>query len=399
MIDRNSLASLLFELRWTGKEAQHRETFLAPRANFWRDLFPERLTQTLVGKSEGDCIELTFPPGEAVPLRRNDYILAMQWSEFRGGYGSPVARPRFGRFYPWGLLKNLAGIFPDDLRPFRVSGTGADGFIADLNHPLSGYSLELSVTVQETQVQKAERGGRVIDWMSEILDQGPGMQARCDGKPTDFNEPGAYQRQDDSEDTLFYTKPRLIGHIDRQANSMLENIYGGILPECGRVLDIMSSVESHLPPRRTWHVTGLGMNREEMAGNAALHHFVVHDLNAHPALPLPDASFASAICSLSVEYLIDPVRVFREAARILVPGAPFAVSFSNRWFPPKTTMLWPSLSEFERVGLVLDYFIRSDCFRDLRTFSARNRPRPSDDSHYPQQRTSDPLYVVWGYRI
>jgi len=293
MIDRHTLASLIIDVRWRGGEAHHREMYFARRVNFWRDLLPERLTDALMGKSDGEQFALTFPAGEAVPLHLDDHVLGMRWDEFRGVPSDGPERPRFGRFYPWGLLRNIAGIFPEDPRPFRVSGTVAEGFQADLNHPLSGYSLDVTATVQKTLQRGVERGGSVIDWFSEVLDSGPGMQARCGGKPTDFGGPGAYRRQDDSDDAIFYRSPRIIGHIDRHANSMLENVYGDVLRDEGRVLDLMSSVESHLPLSRDWHVTGLGMNREEMAENRALEGFVVHDLNADPVLPFPDASLRS----------------------------------------------------------------------------------------------------------
>jgi hypothetical protein len=35
--------------------------------------------------------------------------------------------------------------------------------------------------------------------------------------------------------------------------------------------------------------------------------------------------------------------VFGEVRRVLVPGAPFIVSFSNRCFPTKAVAIWRSL--------------------------------------------------------
>ena len=75
-----------------------------------------------------------------------------------------------------------------------------------------------------------------------------------------------------------------------------------------------------------------------------------------PTLPFPDAHFDAVLCALSVEYLTDPLAVFREVRRVLRPGGPFLVTFSNRWFMGKVTQLWTRLHEFERMGLVLRHF-------------------------------------------
>jgi hypothetical protein len=72
------------------------------------------------------------------------------------------------------------------------------------------------------------------------------------------------------------------------------------------------------------------------------------------------------------------------------------MTFSNRWFPPKSIRIWKELHEFERMGLVLEYFERTGRFQDLETFSMRGIPRPWDDKYFPQMRFSDPVYAVWG---
>ncbi|MCP3952706.1 MAG: hypothetical protein GY697_10900 [Desulfobacterales bacterium] len=52
------------------------------------------------------------------------------------------------------------------------------------------------------------------------------------------------------------------------------------------------------------------------------------------------------------------------------------VTFSNRWFPPKVVRIWELIHEFERVGLVTEYFLRSGSFINLGTWSMRGLPRP-----------------------
>jgi SAM-dependent methyltransferase len=84
-------------------------------------------------------------------------------------------------------------------------------------------------------------------------------------------------------------------------------------------------------------------------------------------------------------------------ARVLKPGGTAVMTFSNRWFPPKAIRIWKELHEFERMGLVLEYFIRSGRFKGLETLSMRGIPRPWDDRYFPQLRFSDPIYAVWGH--
>ena len=62
------------------------------------------------------------------------------------------------------------------------------------------------------------------------------------------------------------------------------------------------------------------MNAAELAANPALAEHVVHDLNVDPALPFADASFDDVTCCVSVDYLVRPVEVFGEVARVLRPG-------------------------------------------------------------------------------
>src|SRR5689334_16831992 len=96
----------------------------------------------------------------------------------------------------------------------------------------------------------------------------------------------SFRRQDESADALFYAQPRFVTHIDAGAIAAVTQLYREFLPPGASILDLMSSWISHLPPEIQYHrVTGLGMNREELAANPRLNHFVVHDLNRTPALP------------------------------------------------------------------------------------------------------------------
>jgi SAM-dependent methyltransferase len=223
------------------------------------------------------------------------------------------------------------------------------------------------------------------------------MQARCQGMPTDFfsNEP--FRRKDEETDDQFYGKPRLVHHLDETAREMVADIYRRHVKDGMKVLDLMSSWVTHLPQTvKPSAVSGLGMNRTELEQNSRLTDVQVHNLNDNPLLPYDKAFFDVAICSVSVEYLTRPLEVFADISRVLKPGGTFVVTFSNRWFPPKVVRIWEQIHEFERVGLVMEYFMRSGAFDNLGTYSMRGLPRPRDDKYADELPLSDPVYAVWG---
>jgi len=83
---------------------------------------------------------------------------------------------------------------------------------------------------------------------------------------------------------------------------------------------------------------------------------------------------------------------------VLKPGAPFALTFSNRWFPPKVIHAWQNAHDFERPAIVLEYFLRDRLFDRLTTRSIRGLARPADDHYARVLETSDPVFAVWGYK-
>src|SRR5690349_16445073 len=122
-----------------------------------------------------------------------------------------------------------------------------------------------------------------------------------------------FQRPDESDDSLFYVAPRKVVHIDDGAIQALREQFAALLPQGGVYLDLMSSWRSHLPDTlKPSHVIGLGMNAEEMHDNPQLSRHVVHNLNIDPVLPFESAAFDAAFCTVSVQYLTQPIAVFRE---------------------------------------------------------------------------------------
>ena len=151
---------------------------------------------------------------------------------------------------------------------------------------------------------------------------------------------GAFGKIDAEEDEFFYEPPRLVCHIDDGAIAALTGLYRGILPAGGALLDLMSSWVSHLPPEIAYaEVVGHGMNAEELAANPRLSRWFTQNLNRDSRLPLADGSLDAAMICVSVQYLQQPVAVLREVARVLRPGSPLVISFSNRCFWTKAVAI------------------------------------------------------------
>ncbi len=172
--------------------------------------------------------------------------------------------------------------------------------------------------------------------------------------------PAAFDRVDESDDALFYAPPRLVTHIDERATAALTCLYRAVLPAEGTVLDLMSSWVSHLPPELPLAaVIGHGMNAEELAANPRLTRRFVQDLNATPILPVESGTCDAALCCVGVQYLRRPIEVFADVRRVLRPGAPVIVSFSNRCFPTKAVAIWRALDADGQAALVRLYLERA----------------------------------------
>ncbi len=210
---------------------------------------------------------------------------------------------------------------------------------------------------------------------------------------TNQNIPPEYFRRDDeSADENFYQSPRKVVHIDDGAIAAVSQLYGELLPTGGHILDLMSAWRTHLSATyKPSKVTGLGMNADEMADNPQLTDFVVHNLNKKPTLPFSDQSFDGAICTVSVQYLTNPVAVFKDLRRVLKPNAPAIFTFSNRCFPTKAVEVWQSASMQQKANLVATY-LREAGFADIHAEDRSPAPKLSLFGG-----SGDPLMGVWGY--
>lgn len=396
--DRRTLADIEFSLSWQSGEASHTDIQFAGNLNLWRDWMPPEVENLLLDKPTGSAGELVLSPGSLVPETDPRDVFEIPVTKFNQKHlRQRTVRPRAGLFYPKGYIAGVRDIYSEDFTPFRVGRIEGEILTADIGHPLAGREVKLTANILEIWSTGSERGGRAQDVPQLVAGHGPGMQARWRGLATDFFSDGAFSRTGDEDDAAFYAKPRFVDHLDSTALLQVRRLYAKVLPRGARILDLMSSVNSHLEetlePDR---VDGLGMNEDELAANPALTGRAVHDLNRMPELPYDDEVFDAVMCTVSVEYLVRPLEVFASVARVLKPGGRFVVSFSNRWFPPRAIQAWADLHPFERMGLVLEYFLQTGRFRALQTFSLAGLPRPADDKYAGQMQWSDPVYAVWG---
>jgi SAM-dependent methyltransferase len=203
-----------------------------------------------------------------------------------------------------------------------------------------------------------------------------------------------FSRQDEADDANFYAMPRMVVHLDDKAVSLVKDIARRYMPPMHvRVLDLMSSFRSHLPEDRPYHeVIGLGMNASEMQANPQLTRSLVHDLNKYPQLPFATSSFDVVINTVSIQYLTQPMAVYREVSRVLRPAGVSIVIFSDRMFPTKAVRVWREGDDEDHIALIQEYHRLAGGFRSIQT-----ERYPGGSSSWFRS-AQDPLYAIIGIR-
>eukprot|EP00591_Stephanopyxis_turris_P007861 CAMPEP_0195524494 /NCGR_PEP_ID=MMETSP0794_2-20130614/24366_1 /TAXON_ID=515487 /ORGANISM="Stephanopyxis turris, Strain CCMP 815" /LENGTH=244 /DNA_ID=CAMNT_0040654729 /DNA_START=181 /DNA_END=912 /DNA_ORIENTATION=+ len=194
-------------------------------------------------------------------------------------------------------------------------------------------------------------------------------------------------RLDNSDDSNFYDTPRFVTHIDESATESLTDYYreemNAMLKKRSSnnasasssvdVLDLCSSWISHLPSDiPLGRVVGVGMNGEELAANPQLTEYVVQDLNKNPVLAdFEDGSFDVVCNVVSVDYLTNPLEVFKETHRVLKPNGVALISFSNRCFPTKAVAMWLQADDIGRLTIVASYFHYAAIWKTIEAIDCR----------------------------
>jgi SAM-dependent methyltransferase len=388
-----ALVDLSIDLGWKHNQIAHQENYFVKDFNCWRDALPGSPFTKLLENNQTSKLSLDVHPGTLVPKYDPDKIIELPQSRLNI---QDLDTLRKGRFYPQGILSGIPGIFRETMTPFRCLDLSSKGIMADLNHPMAKFPFTMSLQILNRSMGSEERGGACTDWMGQAL-TGPGMQTGFNEEQTDFLSRDAFDRRDNAMDTLFYSQDRQVRHIDARASKTLSDLYKRQIAPGATILDLMSGLDSHLPDDLDLQkVHGLGLNKNELKANRQLTDFSIQDLNANPHLPFQDQAFDTVICALSVEYLVNPVAVFNDVSRVLRPNGKFIVSFSNRMFPEKAIRIWEDLHEFERMGLIIDYYKQSKGWGLISTLSQRGYPRPVEDRYYHKLRYSDPVYAIMG---
>jgi len=190
--------------------------------------------------------------------------------------------------------------------------------------------------------------GREV-WVSEANPTSPvshAFPAQHDWAPSSwpFTEED-FQRMDEAPDTVMYSTPRLVNHLDDASIGAMTEVYRTFfraVPPGFAALDLCSSWVSHYPSELLdgARIVVHGLNKEELDENSQATERHVQDLNLNPKLPWTDGSFDFVTLALSVQYLVNPKEVFAEMHRVLKPGGVVVVVFSNRCFIEKTVSVW-----------------------------------------------------------
>jgi len=222
--------------------------------------------------------------------------------------------------------------------------------------------------------------------------------------PSDFESfdfENDFRRLDESLDSKFYESSRFVEHIDAPAIKSLILFHDKEIALASQdisttfrtkvdILDLCSSWVSHISPsplmQTKANIIGLGMNEKELNANKMLSKSVVQDLNSDGDVRLPfgDKSFDIVLLQLSVDYLIHPIEVLKEANRVLRDDGSIYISFSNRMFIQKAVAVWTGKSDLEHIEIVGRYLHFAGGFQDS----------PTVFNLSPPSLSSDPLYVV-----
>ncbi|XP_077243839.1 S-adenosyl-L-methionine-dependent methyltransferases superfamily protein [Tasmannia lanceolata] len=256
-----------------------------------------------------------------------------------------------------------------------ILGLGAS-FLERFVKMITGGSSSFMASAKQQGISTVEQVLKSVEWPEKFP-----------FKEEDF------RRFDESSDSMFYSAPRFVTHIDDPAIRALTSYYSKVFPPSNTpgicLLDLCSSWVSHFPAGyKQDRIVGMGMNEEELKRNPVLTEYIVQDLNVNPKLPFEDNSFDVITNVVSVDYLTKPMDVFKEMQRILKPGGVAIMSFSNRCFWTKAISIWTSTGDADHAWIVGSYFHYAGGFEP---------PQAMDIS--PNPGRSDPMYVVFSRKV
>lgn len=199
-----------------------------------------------------------------------------------------------------------------------------------------------------------------------------------------------FLRSDENDDSWFYTVPRLVYHIDEPAVASLTQYYRNNIRPGSDILDICSSWVSHYPlefPDTMGKICATGMNAIELKFNDQLTGgFEVKDLNTDPLLPYKDNSFDVVTCVVSIDYMVEPIKILREVNRVLRKGGKVIISQSNRCFPSKAVAMWLQMNDRQHLELINGYLQYAGGYKDVQAFDIT--------ATLPDNGYRDPMFIM-----
>ena len=166
------------------------------------------------------------------------------------------------------------------------------------------------------------------------------------------------QKPDETNDSLFYSTPKFVYHLDSNFRKTLSELYKIEIENNSIVLDLMSSWDSYLPKNIKYKkVIGHGLNNEELQRNKAFDNYWIQNFNIDQKVPLEDATIDYCLMIAAWQYLQYPERIAEEIARVLTQKGKLIIAFSNRAFWHKAPNIWTYSNEEERINYVRNILV------------------------------------------
>ena len=197
------------------------------------------------------------------------------------------------------------------------------------------------------------------------------------------------QKPDESDDSLFYSSPKFVYHLDSNFRRNLSELYEKEIENNSSVLDLMSSWDSYLPKNIKYKkVIGHGLNKEELAKNKAFEDYWIQNFNIDQKIPLDNETVDCCLMVAAWQYLQYPEKIAKEIARILNQNGKFIIAFSNRAFWHKAPNIWTYSNEEERIEYVRNILVKNGFYEPtiIKKFTQENAFLPF--------LNRDPFYCV-----
>ena len=168
------------------------------------------------------------------------------------------------------------------------------------------------------------------------------------------------QKPDESNDSLFYSSPKFVYHLDSNFRKNLSELYEKEIENNSSVLDLMSSWDSYLPKNIKYKkVIGHGLNKEELEKNKAFDDYWIQNFNINQKIPLKNETIDFCLMVAAWQYLQFPEKIAEEIARILNQNGKVIIAFSNRAFWHKAPNIWTYSNEIERIEYVRNILVKN----------------------------------------